>query len=125
MNRWQVVVFFFILFVVTTDAETPVSCPSIASVRHLNTIWPYGSWLPLYVKNNELALTTDIEKFSRQAHYFMKAGHCFYAGSTKIMLAHDMLQPNPTQFTRWRFTTPTLAVCISNNEDDCLYGGLG
>lgn len=134
MNQWKLIAYFFIFFVVSSYAETPLSCPSITSVRQLKNIWPHGSWMPLYVKNDELAFMKDIEEFSHQAQYFIRAewsvdfleaGHCFYEGSAKVMLARDMLQPDSMQFPRWQFLSPKLAFCISDDENDCLYSALG
>src|SRR5437868_6001387 len=99
-------------------AESEVTCPSVATIKQNKAVWPNGPWLPLYVSNEELAMPADIDKFRQSIigfdhaewnKHFSEAGHCFYQGSDKIILAQDMLKPNKADTLHWQFMDAGLA----------------
>ncbi|CAN5385598.1 hypothetical protein BH10PSE19_BH10PSE19_03100 [soil metagenome] len=131
----RVIILFLLCFSLITKAETNLTCPSITSIRTLKNIWPHGRWLPLYRDNDELASENDIKKFSEEAQHlltaqwsgnFLEMAHCVYEGGRRILLARNMLKPDYIAYPRWKLILPSkIAICVSSNEDDCVYGGMG
>lgn len=118
-------------------AEEQYTCPSVEDVKQLNNIWPNGSWMPLYIENEELASEEDIAKFSKTVTEFshaqwnasfLEAGHCFYKGrdaiDEKITLARDMLKPKVND-SFWKMVAPKNFMCFGPAVGECNFGGVG
>lgn len=136
MSIFNLIMFVILLVgaIPMSFAENLLTCPSIDSVHNLRNIWPNGPWLPLYISNEELASMEDIYEFSKNAtelHHaewygkYLEAGHCFYSGSNKIILAFDMLEPDAARYPLWRVDQQKRYSCVSKNENDCTYSGIG
>lgn len=131
----SVVSLALVLFVSCSYAESTLTCPSIASVKTGRNFWPNGPWLPLYTNNHELAMSEDVVRFQKEIHalsmvewnaHYLETGHCYYAGNNTISLARDMLLPLIKLYPLWVITeTDYRAVCVSQNEEDCPFGGVG
>ncbi|KTD19583.1 hypothetical protein [Legionella londiniensis] len=116
-------------------AESLLTCPSLASAQAGHNIWPHGSWLPLYTDNHELASIEDAAQFKKQITAleavewnanFPEMGHCYYRGNRQISLARDMLRPLVNDYPKWILNENNKeALCFTQNEDDCPFGGLG
>lgn len=123
-----------IMFAPVILAESAVTCPSIATIKEKKSMWPYGSpWYPLYKENGELAFVKDIDNFSQQvtqfehaewSYHFSEAAHCFYHGSSNMMLVRDLPVPIRSN-SHWDFSVNhELDQCWGSNENDCEFGGV-